>query len=246
MKRSTREASRTDVRSFLREAERAISDLGERPTEIHIQLVGTDKLITAKGGGGLIVEAAYAIAEAPLEIEDISWDDVGPGSKRLAKLNSLGQVPTLVLADGSIMTESAAIVLRLADLLPDGRLAPPALHAQRAQFLRWLAFLVAALYPTFTYGDSPARWVGDEAGPKLRASTDAHREKLLRFLDAEVAGAPWFLGKRFSALDLYFPVLRMWRPGKDWWRANAPKLNAIADRCEALPPVKRAFARNRA
>lgn len=203
-------------------------------------------LITAKLGGGLIVEAAYGIAAVPLEIEDIAWDDVGPSSERLAALNPLGQVPTLVLADGAVMTESAAMLLHLAETAPRAKLAPPPGDPQRAQFLRWLAFLVAALYPTFTYGDSPARWVGAAAGPKLRASTDAHREKLLRFLDAEVAGAPWFLGARFSALDLYFPVLRLWRPGAAWWREHAPKLNAIADRCERLPPVARAFARNRA
>jgi GST-like protein len=100
------------------------------------------------------------------------------------------------------------------------------------------------VYPTYTYGDSPARWVGEDAGPKLRASTDAHRERLLQFLDREVVSTPWFLGKRFSALDLYLPVLRLWRPGAEWWRANVPKLNAIADRCERLPRVAKAFARN--
>jgi GST-like protein len=204
------------------------------------------RLITAKGGGGLIVEAAYALAGVPLEIEDVAWDDVGPHSARLARLNPLGQVPTLVLPGGAVMTESAAILLHLAELAPAAKLAPPTRDPQRAQFLRWLAFLVAAIYPTFTYGDPPARWVGEDAGPKLRASTDAHREKLLRYLDAEVAGKPWFLGKRFSALDLYFPVLRLWRPGAEWWRKHVPKLSAIADRCQKLPPVARAFARNRA
>jgi GST-like protein len=204
-----------------------------------------DRLITAKGGGGLIVEAAYAVSGVPLEIEDVDWGDVGPDSKRLAGLNPLGQVPTLVLADGTVMTESAAILLQLAERAPRARLAPSPRDPERAPFLRWLAFLVAAVYPTYTYGDAPARWVGEDAGPSLRASTDAHRERLLRFLDAEVAGAPWFLGKRFSVLDLYLPVLRMWRPGKKWWETNAPKLNAIAERCEQLPPVARAFARNR-
>jgi GST-like protein len=203
------------------------------------------RLITARGGGGLIVEAAYALAGVPLEIEDIAWDDVGPHSARLAPLNPLGQVPTLVLPSGGVMSESAAILLHLAERAPNARLAPPPADPQRAQFLRWLAFLVAAVYPTFTYGDAPARWVGDDAGPRLRASTDAHRERLLRFLDAEVASEPWFLGKRFSALDLYFPVLRLWRPGAAWWRDNVPKLNAIADRCEQLPPVASSFARNR-
>lgn len=203
------------------------------------------RLITAKGGGGLIVEAAYALAHEPLTIEEIPWDDVGPHSRRLAGLNPLGQVPTLVLPGGAVMTESAAILLRLAEQKPRAKLAPPPGHRQRAEFLRWLAFLVAAVYPTYTYGDSPARWVGEEAGPKLRASTDAQRERLLQFLDREVVAGPWFLGKRFSALDLYLPVLRLWRPGAEWWRANVPKLNAIASRCAKLPPVARAFERNR-
>lgn len=223
---------------------RATAADGAARRSIEMRLAGPDRLITAKGGGGLIVEAAYALAGIPLEIEDIDWDDVGPHSKRLAGLNPLGQIPTLVLADGTVMTESAAILLRLADLGFE-RLGPPPLHAERAAFLRWLIFFVAAVYPTYSYGDDPSRWVCAEAGPKLRASTDAHREKLLRFLDANVAGAPWFLGRRFSAIDLYLPVLRLWRPGAAWWREHAPKLNAIADRCEALPAVARAFARNR-
>jgi GST-like protein len=143
------------------------------------------------------------------------------------------------------MTESAAILLHLAEHKPRAKLAPPRGDRQRAEFLRWLAFLVAAVYPTYTYGDSPARWVGEEAGPKLRASTDAHRERLLQFLDRDVVAGPWFLGRRFSALDLYLPVLRLWRPGAEWWSANVPKLNAIASRCERLPAVAKAFERNR-
>jgi len=138
------------------------------------------------------------------------------------------------------------MLLQLAERAPRAKLAPAPGDPQRAAFLRWLAFLVAAIYPTFTYGDAPARWVGDDAGPRLRASTDAHREKLLRFLDTKVAGEPWFVGKRFSALDFYLPVLRIWRPGPKWRQENTPKLNAIAERCEQLPAVARAFARNRA
>jgi GST-like protein len=202
-------------------------------------------LITAQRGGGLIVEAAYALAGVPLTVEEIPWDDVGPHSRRLAGLNPLGQVPTLVLSDGAVMTESAAILLRLAERKPRASLVPPPGHRQRAEFLRWLIFLVAAVYPTYTYGDAPVRWVGEDAGPKLRASTDAQRERLLRFLDRDVVAGPWFLGKRFSALDIYLPVLRLWRPGAEWWRTHVPKLSAIADRCEQLPPVARAFARNR-
>jgi hypothetical protein len=33
-----------------------------------------DHLITAKGGGGLIVEAALALAGVPCQVGDVAWD----------------------------------------------------------------------------------------------------------------------------------------------------------------------------
>ncbi len=203
------------------------------------------QLIGAKGGGSILVEIGLELARLPYAVEFVEWSDVGPHSQRMQALNPLGQVPTLILPDGSVLTESAAIFLHLAERAPRARLAPPLRHPQRAAFLRWLVFFVAAVYPTFTYGDDPARWVGEEAGPKLRSSTDAQRERLLRFLDAQVAGSPWFLGQRFSALDLYVTVMALWRPGRAWYEANAPKLAAIATRAETLPAVARVLARNR-
>jgi GST-like protein len=115
----------------------------------------------------------------------------------------------------------------------------------REAFYRWAVFLVAAVYPTFTYGDDPGKWVADAAGAKqLRESTDRHREALWRQVDAE-ASAPWFLGSRMSAIDLYLAAMTRWRPGAKWFAENAPKLSAIAARAGDLaalaPVVKRHF-----
>lgn len=104
---------------------------------------------------------------------------------------------------------------------------------------------MAAVYPTFTFGDDPGKWVADEAGAKqLRASTDRHREALMRVLEAE-ASAPWFPGGRASAIDLYLLAMTHWRPGRKWYEANTPKLVAIADRAASIeafaPIVKRHF-----
>jgi GST-like protein len=141
-------------------------------------------LYGAKGSGSMIVETAFRKAGVDVDCIDLAWDDVGWQSRTLAPLNPLGQVPTLVLPDGSVMTESAAIILHLADVRPDAGLVPPAGHRDRTAFLRWLVFLVSAVYPTFTYCDVPTRWVaGDEAaGKKLRQGTDAHREMLWQYL----------------------------------------------------------------
>ena len=144
-------------------------------------------LIASKSTGSMIVEAALALAKLPHEVEMIPYVEPGPQRDRLLALNPLGQVPTLLLPDGRVMTESAAIILHIADAAPQAGLAPAAMDPARPMFLRWLAFVVAALYPTFTYGDDPKRWAGDEAaGKHLRKATDDHRkERVALFRGAE-------------------------------------------------------------
>src|SRR5262249_46377989 len=120
-------------------------------------------LYAAKGGGSMVVELAFAATKLPLKIVDVPWRDTGWKSRALKPFNPLGQVPTLLLPNATVMTESAAIILHLADRAADAGLAPAAHEKGRAQFLRWLIFLVCAVYPTFTYGDDPKRWLaGDE------------------------------------------------------------------------------------
>jgi GST-like protein len=201
-------------------------------------------LLGCKGCGSAIVEAAFAVARIPLDYEEVDYGAGSPTRERLLEVNPLGQVPALVLPDGSVMTESLAIVQYLDDLAPKAGLVPPKGDARRAAFLRWSTFLIAAVYPTFTYGDEPAKWVEDVQGAKqLRESTDRHRkEQWLRI--EEVAGEPWFLGASMTALDLYLAVMTRWRPGRKWFAANAPKVLAIAQKASATPGVADVLKRN--
>jgi GST-like protein len=132
------------------------------------------------------------------------------------------------MPDGAVVTESAAMILHLADVAPASALVPPGDDPHRVAFLRWLVFLVAAIYPTFTFGDVPTRWTGGDegAGAKLRAATDAHRERLWRYVETQVEG-PWMLGASWSALDLYLWPMTFWRPGRAWFEANCSRLHGI-------------------
>lgn len=162
----------------------------------------------------------------------------------LEQINPIAQVPTLVLEDGRVMTESAAITLLLADRAGSGDLVPGAETAERAEFLRWLVFLVANIYPTFTYGDDPARFVPDPAARDgFRQAVDAWRQRLYRILEAAAKG-PWFLGERFSALDIYLAVLTRWAPGPDWFQGETPKLAASGGAARALPALAATARRN--
>jgi GST-like protein len=203
------------------------------------------QLFTIAGSGGMIVESAFAMADVPVELIDIGWDELGWESEKLIQYNPLGQVPTLILPDGQVMTESAAMMLHLADLKPDSGLVPGPGQPERPAFLRWLIFIVSAIYPTFTYGDVPKRWVnGDEsAATMLVESTDEHRKFLYRHIEQH-AGDPWFLGDVFSCIDLYFLVMCYWRPKNEWFERECPKLSAIGQRVATLPAVMQVTHRN--
>ena len=201
-------------------------------------------LLGCKGCGNVIVEAAFNVAGIPVDYEEVDYSGDSPTRPRLLQVNPLGQVPTLVLPDGSVMTESLAMLHYLDDLAPKAGLIPPKGDPMRAAFYRWAVFMIAAVYPTYTYGDDPKKWVADEAASKLlRESTDEHRKKLWAQIEAEVKG-PWFLGERFSALDLYLAAMTRWRPGVLWFAKNTPKCVEIAKRASALPAVAPVMARN--
>jgi GST-like protein len=199
-------------------------------------------VIGCRGCGSVIAEAALVLAGIPYEREEVDYSTPSPERNRLQALNPLIQVPTVKLPDGFVMTESLAIVLHVDELAPQSRLLPPPGDPLRRDALRWLTFVVAAIYPTFTYGDEPAKWVGD-AGPALREATHAHRQKLWAYLET-IAKGPWFLGETFSALDLYVCAMTRWRPNRPWFASHTPKLSAIATRLDGDPRLAKLWAAN--
>jgi len=203
------------------------------------------KLFARPGWGSVLVEAQLAWYGLPFEIEDV--DDLfasAAARERLAAVNPVAQVPTLVLPDGSVMTESAAITLHLADIARSTALVPGAGEAAvRAGFLRWLVFLVANVYPTFTYADEPTRFVPADAAPRFRENVDRYAARLWGIVEGE-AGGPWFLGPRFSALDIYLSVMTRWRPRRPWFAEHCPLLHQIALRAEARPELAQVWQRN--
>ncbi len=209
-------------------------------------------LYAVPGWGSVLAEAMLAWCGVPCRIEDVEgFDREGPARDRLIAVNPLAQLPTLVLPDGTVMTESAAIALLLAERHPDAGLAPPPDAAERPAFLRRLVWLAASVYPTFTYGDYPERWAGG-AAEALRAAALAHRKRLWRTFEAELAAGPapgfqpgpWVLGERFSALDIHVCAMTRWRPGRAWFAASCPRLTAVAERADGLPRLAPVWARN--
>ena len=203
------------------------------------------KLLGRPGWGSVLAEVQlvwYGMAFEFRPVGNLFKDE--SARREVEAFNPLGQVPTLVLPDGSVMTESAAITLWLADQANSADLVPRPDEPERRQFLRWLLFITSNIYPTYTFADDPSRFVPDEGARQgFAEAVHAYAKKLYAILEAEAAG-PWFLGSRFSALDIYIGTLTHWEPRRPWFEANAPKLTAIAEATAAVSRLAEVWARN--
>lgn len=185
------------------------------------------KVYGAPGWGSAISELMLTLADIPYRFVDVSgFNSEGPQRDLLQQINPLCQVPTLTLENGEVMTETAAIALMILDRRPD--LAPPVGRTERQQFQRLLIWLVANIYPTFTYADYPERWVPD-APAQLKKNGIEYRKSLYLWLNDQLSAEPYAFGEQLTLLDCYLCVMRTWGPGHDWFQDNTPNISAIAD-----------------
>jgi glutathione S-transferase len=196
-----------------------------------------------KGSGAFSAEAVLAEAGAPYEFRPVSLEKNEQRRPEFLAINPSGKMPALRLPEGEVITESAAILLTVADHFPNARLLPPPAGPARARAYRWLAFMAAEIYPMVEVSDYPERFApqGDAAEALREKAKERIRERLLiveRFVDG-----PWFLPSGFSILDIYASMFTRWRGsvGKDWLAAgHIPKLDAIREnvsRRAAIAPV---------
>ncbi|WP_309645478.1 glutathione S-transferase family protein [Phenylobacterium sp.] len=195
-------------------------------------------LFGAKGSGAVAVEAALTLIGAPYRlIEAYTWDHDDPASGDLVlAANPMRQVPALVLPGGEAITESAAILIWLAEAYPAARLAPLPGDPKRAQFLRWMSFVSSAIYSLYWVKDDPARLVPDPAGHA--ALTERTLERIAQcwgIMDSQVTPGSYILGDELSVLDLYVNVVSRFRPRRMRFYREAPKMAACVKRVDQDP-----------
>mgnify|MGYP001792330545 CR=1 FL=1 len=221
----------------------ALNDSASKQEGIHA--MAKPILYGRTGWGSVLIEAQLTWYDMDYDfrpVGDLLDDEAARQS--LVGINPVAQVPTLILADGTVMTESAAITLWLAEHIARTDLVPGVGDPDRARFLRWLVFIVANIYPTYTYGDSPSRFVPDErAREGFKQQVVEHAKRMYRIVD-DIAGDPWFLGERFSAIDIFICALSHWRPGPKWFSRETSTLASIATATQAHPKLADVWARN--
>jgi GST-like protein len=154
-------------------------------------------------------------------------------------------VPTLVLPDGTVVTESLAVLLTLDGRHPQAGLLPAPDDPARAVALRWMALAAGEIYPCVTRSDYPERFSADPAhAPAIRDRAREMARDIWRLIEREAAPAPFVLGPRFSMADLYLAVLSRWLDNEAWMPANCPRVEGLARAVAARPAAGGAWRRH--
>lgn len=132
-------------------------------------------------------------------------------------INPKGQIPALLLDEGTLVTESVVIMQYLADSAPESNLLAPTGDLARYKTLEWLNYIATELHKGFTplfRPDTP-----EEYKPVVRGLL----EKKLQYVNEALEGKGWIAGEHFTIADAYlYNVLR-------WAQAVKLEMSALAN-----------------
>jgi len=169
------------------------------------------------------------ISKAPVEIE--AFRRISPAAK----------IPVLVLPDGTVVSESAAIVIHLTNAHPAAALAPAAGSSAHAQFLQWMVFLSANAYEAALRYFYAARYsrAGETAAGEIKSQALADWTRHFEVIQAALS--PYVLGAQPSAADHYLYMLASWYPPDDpALVSRLPKLRQHAELMRRRPATQKA------
>ena len=201
--------------------------------------VSSYRLYARQGAGSLApqmlleeIGAAYElvwVSKAPAEIE------------AFRRISPAARIPVLVLPDGTVVSESAAILIHLTNAHPAAALAPAVGSAAHAKFLQWMVFLSANAYEAALRFYHPDRYsaAGEAAAAPIKRQALADWTSHLEIIHAALS--PYVLGAELSAADHYLHMLASWYPPDDpALAARLPKLRQHAELLRRRPATRKA------
>jgi glutathione S-transferase len=150
-------------------------------------------------------------------------------------VNTKGAVPALVMDDGKVLTEGAAIVQYLADKKPQSGLAPAAGTIERYRLIELLNYIASEIHKGYSPLWNPA------VTPEAKTAALANLDEKFTFLTAQLGEKPYLLGDTFTVADAYLFTVLSWSShvGVDLGKWHA--LSAYLARVGHRPKVQEAL-----
>ena len=144
-----------------------------------------------------------ALEEIGLPFEDRPID-IFKGAQRhpdFLAINAKGKVPAL-LVDGTLLTETPAILSWLIEAYPDAELMPGGYALARAQAFADIVWCSNTLHPLARAIRMPQRMTIGDPEP-ARAAAIEQITPMLLVMQRRFEEQPWWFGREWSILDVY-------------------------------------------
>ena len=183
------------------------------------------------------LRAQWALEETglPYRVHALDYNGGECNGEAFGRISPFRQVP-VIDDDGFVLSESAAIVLYLAEKA--GKLIPSDVQG-RTRVTQWCFAAVASVEPTITTLDFVH--IFDRENEKLAGHVSEMAARWLSGVERRLDGREWIATDEFSAADIMMAgVLRTIRNSN--LLDPCPKARAYFDRCLARPAWKRTLA----
>jgi len=196
------------------------------------------KLYYSPGACSLSPHIALLEAGLPYDLVkvDLKAKKLENGDDYLA-INPKGQVPALGLDSGEVVTEGPVIVQYIADQAAAKNLAPANGSDARRKLQEYLGFINGELHKNFSPLFQPV--FDDEVKGFFRTRLMGK----FKYLDSQLAGKDYLMGKDFSVADGYLFVMLKWADRMSIDLSEFKNLTAYKDRVAARPQVQEALTK---
>ena len=147
----------------------------------------------------------------PYTAQKLSFEDDSLNRPEYSKINPMHAVPALALQDGTVITETSAIMQYIAEQKPSTNLVPRAGTIERTKQQQYLNFVTSELHPTFGLLWSAETFVKDE---KARVDfTNNVKQKIadrLEVFNNWLNGKTYLMGEQFTVADAYAFTVISW------------------------------------
>ncbi|MGC1496120.1 MAG: glutathione S-transferase family protein [Sulfitobacter sp.] len=190
--------------------------------------------------GTISIAVAIALEEAgipytPLKVDFASGAQTEP---EYMAINPKGRVPALVTSQGTVLTETGALLDYIAALKPDADLIPQ--DAEITAHMRSVMYYLAStMHVAHAHKMRGSRWADQQSSfDDMKAKVPQTVAACAAYIEADCLRGDFVTGDTISIADPYLFMVCNWMEGDGVPRAGFPKIDAFLTRMQDRASVK--------